>query len=261
MLKPYYTNRLVTLYHGDCRAVLKELRKEGLDRIDLIFADPPYGHNNNNDDLIARREIALGQTKGGNAAPPRPILNDGEEATPMLEEVFAAVADCCCCCCCCCCGGGPDPQFARWSLLIDKYMRFAQMVIWDKGPMGMGWHYRRSYECVLVAYGKFMRCEPWYDNSHKVENIIRPNSGIPKIIPGENDHPTPKPPSLAEKFIKLHTPADGNALVVDPFAGGGSTGVAAMRTGRRAILIELDERFCELSARQLDAADGELQLF
>ena len=57
------------------------------------------------------------------------------------------------------------------------------MVIWDKGKMGMGWHYRRSYETVLVAQKRGGPCK-WYDESHKIENIIRPGDyGIRKIIP------------------------------------------------------------------------------
>ena len=51
----------------------------------------------------------------------------------------------------CVLGGGPDPQFARWSLWMNEVFNFKQMVVWDNGPMGMGWHYRRSYETVLVG--------------------------------------------------------------------------------------------------------------
>ena len=120
---------------------------------------PPYGHNTNNGDLIARREAALGRGDYDAKRDNRPIANDGPEANELFRAVlpeFVRLLKPGGCCCCCCGGGGPDPQFARWSLWMDGTpgLKFKQMVVWDKGPMGMGWHYRRSYETVLVAQRK-----------------------------------------------------------------------------------------------------------
>ena len=247
-MKPYFQNASVTLYHGDCFNIMPTFAPG----FAAAITDPPYGHNNNNGDLIARREAALGQKAKAKAATPRPIPNDGPEATEAFERFCQEAARlCCCCCCCCCCGGGPDPQFARWSLILDRYFTFAQQVVWDKGPMGMGWHYRRSTECILVAYRKGLKKAPWYSTSHTIENIIRPGDyGIKKIIPQKNDHPTPKPVELFAHFIRLHTPDGANIL--DPFAGAGTAGVAAMRTGRKAVLIELEEKWCEMAAKRLE---------
>ena len=217
------------------------------------MTDPPYAHNNNNNgDLIQRREAALGR---GPEREGRPIANDGQEANEVFRSVlpeFKRLLKPGCCCCCCCCGGGPDPQFARWSLWIDEVLDFKQMVVWDKGPIGMGWHYRRSYETVLVAQKRGAACK-WYDESHAVENIIRPGyKGIRKIIPRDSDHPTPKPVELAAHFIALHS-QDGD-LILDPFAGAGWSGVAAAASARKFIGIEIDERYCEIAARRLDEA-------
>ncbi len=251
-MKPYFQNERVTLYHGDCLEVMRELQGP----FDAAITDPPYGNNNAaGRDLISNLGRALGAKPAGHSRLPhlRPILNDGAEATPMFERFCQEAARLCCCCCCCCGGGGgPDPQFARWSLILDRYFTFAQQVIWDKGPMGLGWHYRRSYETILVGYRKGLSKAPWYSSSHTIENIIRPGDyGIKKIIPQKNDHPTPKPVELFAHFIRLHTP-DG-ATILDPFAGAGTAGVAAMRTGRKAVLIELEERFCEMAAKRLEA--------
>ena len=246
-MKPYFQNASVTLYHADCFDVMATLAPGSFA---AAITDPPYGHNNNNNnnDLIARREKALGVAKGTER--PRPIANDGPEATEIFER-FCKEAARLCCCCCCGGGGGPDPQFARWALILDRYFTFAQQVIWDKGKMGLGWHYRRSTECVLVAYNRKLKKAPWYSTSHTIENIIRPGDyGIKKIIPSKDDHPTPKPVELFEHFIRLHTP-EGSAIL-DPFAGGGTAGVAAMRTGRKAVLVELDERWCELAAKRME---------
>lgn len=252
MIGPFELNKV---HCGDALEMLRQLPDES---IDFIFTDPPYGHNNNNGDLINRWEKALKNKRSHflqNVA--RPILNDGIEAN-KLYRMFLVEAKRLLrpgsCCCCCCCGGGPEPQFARWSLWMDKSIGFKMCVIWDKGPMGMGWHYRRSWECILVAQKSGAACK-WYDKTSKIENIIRPGQyGIKKIIPSQNQHPTEKPIELASYFIKLHTRP--NDIVLDPFAGSGSTGIAARKLGRNFIGFELDNKFAnEMAAPRLAAAE------
>lgn len=64
-------------------------------------------------------------------------------------------------------------------------------------------------------------------------------------------HPTEKPLGILAPLIAYACPADG--LVVDPFAGSGSTLDAARQSGRRAIGIEAREEYCEAAARRLSA--------
>ena len=143
-------------------------------------------------------------------------------------------------------------MFARWALWIDKPLQFKQMVIWDKGKMGMGWHYRRSYETVLVAQKRGAACK-WFDESNKIENIIRPGDyGIKKIIPTADQHPTQKPVKLFEHFILLHT--QKGDTVLDPFAGSRSTGVACVNLDRQFIGMELDPGYYEMAKKRIDRA-------
>jgi len=247
-MTPYYQDEAVTIYHGDCREVVPTIPDAS---VDLVWTDPPYGHNNNNGDLISKREAALG-VGDSPAAEWRPIANDGPEANDMARWLFAEayrIVRKGGGCCCCCGGGGPDPQFARWSLWLDEAFHggFKQMVVWDKGPMGMGWHYRRSYETVLVA--ERGGCK--WRGGRTVENIIRPGMyGIRKIIPSATEHPTLKPVELVRAFLEWHT--DPGDLVLDPFAGSGTTGRAAKDMGRKAVLVELEEQYCALAARRLE---------
>lgn len=247
---------LYKLYLGDCLDYMQTMEPGS---VDFVFTDPPYGHNNNNGDLISRREAALGR---GDYIPEinnRPIVNDGIEANDLyraaLPEMYRILGPGCCCCCCCC-GGGSDPQFARWSLWMDEVFRFKQMVVWDKGPMGMGWHYRRSYETVLVGEKNGAACR-WYDTTNKVENIIRPNK-FGKIIPSADQHPTEKPVGLAKHFIQLHTkPGD---LVIDPFMGSGTTGVAALQLGRRFIGCEIDPGYFAIAEKRIKQTAAQMLL-
>ena len=242
-MTPYYQKDGITLYHGDCLEILPTFES---DSIDMIFTDPPYGHNNNNNgDLIHRWEEALGKGKGKRGES-RPIPNDGPEANMIFRKSLAEYARIIkpgCCCCCCGGGGGPDPQFARWSLWMDEAIGFKQAVVWDKGGLGMGWHYRRNYELMLVGEKPGAACR-WYGGNDQ-PNVVRING----IKPSADDHPTPKPEKLMAHFLNLHS-LPGH-LVLDPFMGGGTTLVAAKRGGRRAIGVEVDERWCEMAAKRL----------
>ena len=243
-MKPYYDQDGITIYHGDCREVLPGLNENS---IDMVFTDPPYGHNNNDGDLIHNREKALGYKGAKKSFPGRPILNDSpEDAAKIIVFLFSESPRLLkhgCCCCCCCCGGGPDPQFARWSLLMDEHLEFKQLVVWDKGGLGMGWHYRRNYECVLVGTKNGAPCK--WNGGHNTSNVLR----IAKIIPQEDEHPTIKPVALGAFFIRLHS--DPGDLILDHFMGSGTTLVAAKQLGRRAIGIEIEEKYCEVAVRRL----------
>ena len=245
------------LLHGDALEVLRTLDAES---VEFVFTDPPYGHNNNNGDLIHKWELALGRPHAGESSP-RPIANDGPEANTLFRAVLPELSRVLkpgCCCCCCGGGGGPDPQFARWSLWLDEVFDFKQMVVWDKGPMGMGWHYRRSYETVLVAQRTGAACA-WYDESKRIENIIRPGRyGIRKIIPSSDQHPTEKPWQLGAHFMRLHTlPGD---TVLDPFMGSGAFGEAAIKEGRNFIGIEIDAAYFEIAERRIKEAQMQPRL-
>jgi len=212
--------------------------------VDLVLTDPPYGHNNNDGDLIANREAALGCGKSG---PPRPMANDGPEANELVRFLFTQSKRLLDKGCCCCCGGGggPDPQFARWSLWMDEILGFKMCVVWDKGGLGMGWHYRRNWECVLVS-----QTSKW-NGGLTTPNVIR----FPKIIPQATQHPTEKPVELKAFFVRLHS--NEGETILDPFMGSGTTLVAAKQLGRKAIGIEIEEKYCEIAVKRL--AQAQLQ--
>ena len=88
-------------------------------------------------------------------------------------------------------------------------------------------------------------CRVW--NGGKVtSNVWR----VPKIIPQEFQHPTEKPVELMSIAIQLFTNPDD--LVIDPFMGHGTTLVAAKNLGRKAIGIEIEERYVEIACRRLE---------
>jgi site-specific DNA-methyltransferase (adenine-specific) len=243
MVRPYYEQHGITIYHGDCREILPALAPES---VTLLWTDPPYGHSNNDGDLSASR---VG-VKGGRQAPVVAIQNDSAET--MREVVDAALrlavpvlrADCCCCCCCCC-GGGPRPTFAWVAERMDRDgLSFFHSVIWDKSARGngLGWRFRRNHEMLMVAHRSGGRLA-WSDDKRAVPNVLR------NMPVRDREHPNEKPLSLVALFVELTTRAGD--LVLDPFMGGGTTLAAAKDVGRRAIGIEIEERYCEIAAKRL----------
>ena len=240
-MKPFYDHGGIQIFNADCRDILPQLPDKS---VDLVLTDPPYGHNNNNGDLIHNWEKALGRGEPGQS---RPIAQDGpEEATELARLLFSESNRLLRpggCCCCCCCGGGPDPQFARWSLWMDELLGFKHAVVWDKMGLGMGWHYRRTYEMILVGQKPGGPCK-WYGDNNE-SNILH----IPKIIPSAKQHPTLKPAKLMQVFIRLHS-TQGD-IVLDPFMGSGTTLRACKDMGRSAIGIEISQEYCQMAVDRL----------
>jgi site-specific DNA-methyltransferase (adenine-specific) len=124
------------------------------------------------------------------------------------------------------------------------------IVVWDKGvgrPM-MG-RFRNHVEYWCWGSHGPMR-DP---NEHKVY----PSSVFRVTPPGHEDreHMTEKPVELMRGLMEIIPP---DALVIDPFCGSGTTGVACMQTGRRFIGIEIDEGYATIARRRIAEATNHL---
>jgi site-specific DNA-methyltransferase (adenine-specific) len=244
-VKPYYADASVTLYHGDCREVLPALAV----RPDCVVADPPYG------------ETAL--------------------TWDRWPEWWPAVA-----------GGASSSMWCFGSLrmFMDHAAEFANWrmshdIVWRK-PYGTGFssdRFKRVHELASHWYrgrwgdvyrdpqrvpytgpdsrhgfqgragryhtGDIAEGHGWVDNGTRLmQSVIDARSMWRRGA----IHPTEKPVELLDPLIRYACPPGG--LVLDPFAGSGSTAAAARLSGRRAVLIEGDERYCERIADRLSLA-------
>lgn len=96
--------------------------------------------------------------------------------------------------------------------------KFWKPLIWDKRTLGMGYHYRARYECILF----------FEKGKRRLKNL-----GVTDIIEAPRVHrgyPTEKPVSVAEVLVSQSS-APGE-LVIDPFMGSGAFGIAAVQAGR-----------------------------
>jgi len=206
--------------------------------VDLVLTDPPYGIDYRS--TLANR----GRRKRG-------IANDGHEefegfldrALPTIKSVmkrgsvlywFAG-------------GGGAEPVLAKALLAISQHFTLLNTIVWDKVDPGLGWRWRRSWEAVIEA--GVGRPRVWHGGTGR-RNVLR----FARAIPHSDDHPTPKPVPLLEEIILAAAPARGTVL--DPFAGSGSTLIAAERTGRSCFAAELEPRYCDIVLARWEAVSG-----
>lgn len=241
------------LYSGDCIEVMSGFADNS---IDMIWTDPPYGNSNNDGDLNAA--LSTGAINGRAFRAPTPIMNDSaEEMRIVVDEMLtqaariirkkAAV--------CCCCGGGPSPTFAWLANRMDADgLSFFHSVIWDKVNPGLGWRYKRQHEMVMVAHMKGGGVL-WADEARATPNIKR----VPAPCGQIRLHPNEKPLELVSGFIESHT--NKGHIVMDPFMGSGTTGVACAKMGRKFIGIELDEEYFDIACRRIEEAYKQPDMF
>lgn len=228
-MHPYFELDGIAIYHGDCRDVLPALPPAS---VDLLLTDPPYGQAYSG--RYGQHRIA-GDGRGQAA----PLFAEAAESwAPLIDEdahtlVFA--------------NADLWPAFLE---VCDRFTTRRGVLIWHKARGGMGdtsCSYARDYEVVL------------HGTRSRRRSIAGPRDGavlrgFPPPAARQRTHPTEKPVALLEYFIERHAPVDG--MILDAFMGSGATLVAAQATGRRAIGIELEERYCEAAAERLSRIAG-----
>lgn len=214
-----------TLYLGDCREILPELA-----RADAVVTDPPYG-------------IAY-QSNAGVGAGTRPISNDGTRVSLRLYRSVIPMLQ-----------GAPTLWCTRWDAWPDVWELFAAsmkvngLLVWDKGQPGMGdlSHWGPSYELIAS-------CGPVKTRGSRDCSVLRYNT-----VPSHNrNHPTEKPEALFRYLIEKVT--DPDQVVLDPFMGSGTTGVAAVSAERKFIGIECDPAYFDIACRRIDDAQRQGRL-
>jgi site-specific DNA-methyltransferase (adenine-specific) len=135
-----------------------------------------------------------------------------------------------------------ETMFVAKPIAEEVGFRFWKPIVWDKCRIGMGYHYRARYEFVLFFEKGARRL-----NDLGISDII----AAPRIHRG---YPTEKPPEVADVLIRNSSQPGG--LVIDPFMGSGSTGVAAMRSGRRFLGNDVAAMALSIARPRLEEAGG-----
>lgn len=253
-MMPYYQNSHGVLWHGDCIEVMKMLKLEyGTSWAGMVLCDPPYGTTTCAwDSVIPFAEMWEGLR--GTVRPGRATVLTA--AQPFSSFLVTS-----------------NPLLFKYSLVWrkSKICHFAQapyrfltehedILIFSDGGTSKNAGVRMVYNpqgttpCHKICRGKgFSEHRPV---RHRQADYTQTVTNYPKSILSfssdpAREHPTQKPVALFSYLIRTYT-HPGEA-VLDFCAGSGTTAVAAQETGRRWVLIEKEENYCEIIARRLDA--------
>lgn len=235
-MTPYYADDAVTIFHADCREVIPAL---GV--VDHVISDPPFS-----EETHTRARSNRGQGKD-----PVSAIDFSAIDFSAIDFLLGSLADKC----------------RRWFIATMDWRHIAQLEktapeawefvrfgVWVKtNPMPQltadrpanGW----DGICYLHHRGTKKRWNGGGTHGNWIGPVI--TNGL---------HPTGKPLELMERLVAMHS--DEGELILDPFGGSGTTALAAKNLKRRCILIERDEKYCEVSARRLsirfDSIEGGL---
>lgn len=216
MPEPYYSDDLVALHHGDAMELLPTITA------DVLVTDPPYG-------------VGLGESNAGNG-PRHGLTRFGyashEDTYDNFVELVVPILD------------AAIDATKRAAVFTGPHVheqRKPDAIGGIYSPAAAGRH-RWGFKTFLPVL--FYGTAPGLHKGSKHTAVRSTASAEP------NGHPCPKPIEWMAWLIDLAAaPSD---VVFDPFAGSGTTLVAAKRLGRRAIGVEIEERYCEIAARRLD---------
>ena len=220
-----------TLICGDALEILPSVQD-----VDLCLTDPPY-------------ELTSGGcTEGGlheriGADPNNTYSNSGnlfQGEIPAWADFMPLLYDCLRDNAHCYTMADSKNQFEMQAQAKAAGFRFHNLLYWDKGTCTPNRWYMKNAEYV----GFFFK------GKASSINICSSKQGlyVPQI--DETDHPTEKPVALMKHYLTNST--QPGEMVIDPFMGTGTTGVAAIRAGRRFIGIERDPRWFEVARQRID---------
>jgi len=247
------------LYLADCLEQLKEI-PEGI--VDMVFADPPYGLSNGgitckNGKIVSVDKGEWDKTHGVERDFAfhhkwldlcRRILKP--DGTLWVSGTYHSIYAC-----------GFAMQILGYHILND--------ICWFKpnaSPNMSCRYFTASHETLLWARKDkkakhIFNYEAMKNGDFPKDFIKKPNSQMRSVwaigtpLPAEKifgRHPTQKPLALLERIIAAST--NSGDLILDPFMGSGTTGVAALKLGRKFVGIEREQSFLELAEKRLAAA-------
>jgi len=213
-MKPYYQDKWVTIYHGDCREILPQLDV----KVDLVLTDPPY--------IVGAKGCGLAGDRQYLHDITRQELDCGFDINILkhYRDWF------------CFCGKQQLPA------LIDLAQSGNWMlIVWCKTNPTPLTNNNYLPDCEYIVH-KYSSGHLYGNYCHKSRFYLSSN------MQGEGGHPTIKPIGLVMKLITLGS-LSGDTIL-DPFLGSGTTCYCAKKLNRYSIGIEIEEKYCEIAAKR-----------
>lgn len=244
MIKPYYEDEGSTLYLADTFKMLKQIPQGS---IDMIFADPPYFLSNGGITCQAGRMVSVDKGEWDKTIDKhkfnRKWIALCEKALKPDGTIWIS--------------GTLHNIYSIGMALEQEGFKIINNITWEKTnpPPNLACRcFTHSTETVLWAKkvkGKhlFNYADMKSENGGKQMKDVWSGPLTPKNEKSEGKHPTQKPLYLLERIVLAST-IEGN-VVMDPFCGSSTTGVACKKHGRRYIGIDENVDYIELSKRRL----------
>lgn len=235
---------------GDCRLLLGDCLDilPTLGKVDAVVTDPPYSSGARTSAAISGR----GGMSRGERWKSKPLTNDRMTTTGFMWMLRHVAGDCYDLLP----EGGSFLSFIDWRQYPTLYgvvesvnFRVQAMVVWDKEDMALGNGFRNQHELLLHAAKGVPTI---IDRS--VPNVLRF-----KRIASSDLHPTEKPVPLLDAAIRVVT--EVGQVVLDPFMGSGTAGVACARNRRSFIGIEIDEGYFDIACERIRRAYAQPDMF
>ena len=221
MLKPYYETPLGRLYHGDCLEIMPQLEP-----VDLVLTDPNYGEN------LPQKS----KNYGDRPELSRKATSDKWDMKPFTKEQVLAFTI-----------KSKNQIVFGANYCWEAFYSTRCYIVWDK----RGNLPQVPFADVEFAWTSFA------DRMCKKYTVIK--HGFIADEKGKMLHPTQKPTRL---FIHiLEDFSKENQIILDPFLGSGTTAIACERLKRKWIGIEIEEKYCEIAAKRIEAERKQLKLF
>ena len=228
------------IYKMDCIEGLHEMLRGGV-LVDCIITDPPY---------LIEYKTHWRQDKEHKFC--KAIQNDDnpqliKDVIPLLYDVLKDNSPLYMFC------GSDKVDFFKQE--VEKYFTVKNLIVWDKGNHTAGdleAQYGKRYEFIIYANKGRAK---FNDNVPRYEDIWK----FARVTGKEQIHQNQKPTDLLSRVIAQHT-KEGD-LILDPFAGSGSTAVAAYKLQRDYIGFEIDDEYYTACGRWLDAVKSQISLF
>lgn len=237
-MEPHYDDGRVAIHHGDSLAVMMGLADAS---VDAVITDPPYSSGGQ---FRGDRAQSTGTKYVSSGVADRGTDFDGDTRDQRSYGYWTALWT------------GEALRVARKGAPLLVFTDWRQLPTTTDAIQAGGWVWRG-----VVTWDKVNGRPRTGGFSAATEFIVWATNGpvddsrevyLPGIIrcapPRQRDHQTQKPEALMRRLMDL-VPPDGTVL--DPFAGSGTTGVAAAAEGRRAVLIERSPHYAAVIARRL----------
>lgn len=236
MLTPYYQDDAVTLYNGDCREVLPQLGP-----VDDVVTDPPYCSGGFSE---SGKQTAKGMGLRSETINDIGWFVNDSMSTAGICWLMSHVSGWC--------NrilppGGTLTAFTDWRMVAHLSpaiesggFRYTNLLVWKKPNPGLGNGFRAQHELAMhfsKGGGKYNTCN--------YGNII----DCARVHTSDREHQTQKPIEVIQRIIEVVS-APGE-IILDPFAGSGTTLVAAKNLGRKSIGVEIDRAYCDIIVNRL----------